>query len=718
MAKQKKSFVPKARLIQILGEYLIKDATVGLLELIKNSYDADATQVSIEMYNLNQSNAKIIIRDNGCGMNDDTFLNKWMNPATGHKEQQKEEKNRTELRRLPLGEKGVGRFATQQIGDNLRMVSKIKTSVEELVADVDWTLFEDYEKNLSQVEVEYTYETAKEFKPDESGTILEINNLKSKWTWKDIERVSNTLKRMKSPFKGANDFDVSLHFFNCPEEFEKYANLELTDVLDKAHYKLFGLIDKNGLMQFEYDFNVPGYEKVRREGEFDLKTDGWKLDEELICGGFIVNLHHYVKRNPEKWLQKSGVDPKDVDELSGVSVYRDGLRILPYGEKGDDWLKLDNRRVQKTSKIGNDTIIGMIEINQSENTLLKDKTNREGLIENAAYYQFRELILSSIKFLETEKDKDKPKKPEKKADVEVGQKLDNAKQTINDLIAKFSQSSNPEIQKFAAELKKVYSQFEGIKTQVTETAEDFEIINKQLFNLAGTGLAAERFTHEFARLVSGANAALGRLRHQLDLISTRIKPSDAIPKINKEINAIGGALEALRNDIRLLGPMFYIKKVASDKELDIRQIIDNTLLLQENALNKEGIDVKVTGESFKVTMREGSCMQIFNNLIDNSVFWLSRKSENDDKKIKIILDHKTNSVFVSDSGPGVVSRYRDKIFEPFFSMKGEDGRGLGLYIIKEILQEKNWDIFLVNQEDFSGLLKGANFRIIFTAGKD
>ncbi|MEK7724364.1 MAG: ATP-binding protein, partial [Acidobacteriota bacterium] len=212
----KKSFVPKARLIQILGEYLIKDATVGLLELIKNSYDADATAVSIEMYNLNQSNAKIINRDNGSGMDDDTFLNKWMNPATGHKEKQKEGKNRTLLGRLPLGEKGVGRFATQQIGDNLKMISKIKDSAEELVADVDWTLFEDYEKNLSEVEVEYTYETAIEFEKDKSGTILEISNLKSKWTEKDIERVSNTLKRMKSPFKGANNFEVTLQFFNCP----------------------------------------------------------------------------------------------------------------------------------------------------------------------------------------------------------------------------------------------------------------------------------------------------------------------------------------------------------------------------------------------------------------------------------------------------------------------------------------------------------------------
>src|ERR1051325_4900661 len=106
-----RAFKPKARLIQILGEHLIKDATVGIVELVKNSYDADATLVNITMSNLNTDEALITIRDNGTGMDLDTFLNKWMNPASGHKEEQKGKQIRTKLGRLPLGEKGVGRFA-------------------------------------------------------------------------------------------------------------------------------------------------------------------------------------------------------------------------------------------------------------------------------------------------------------------------------------------------------------------------------------------------------------------------------------------------------------------------------------------------------------------------------------------------------------------------------------------------------------------------------
>ncbi len=727
MAKQKKSFVPKARLIQILGEYLIKDATVGLLELIKNSYDADATAVSVEMHNLNKKTAKIIIRDNGSGMDDDTFLNKWMNPATGHKEKQKEGKNRSALGRLPLGEKGVGRFATQQIGDNLKMISKTKTSAEELVAEVDWTLFEDSEEDLSKVEIEY-YKQKPEFfssTQNQSGTVLEITGLKSAWGLDEIDRISEALKRMKSPFKGANDFDINLKFIDCPEEFSEYENLDLGDILDIAHYKFVGLVDENGILTFEYEFNVPGETPTHKEGTVDLlKESSVQAKKPLSCGGFFIRLYNYYLEKNLKWLKRTNVKNAEIliRELKGISIYRDGIRVLPYGEQGNDWLELDKRKRERGEKrkIDNRTTIGFIEIDQINNLILKDKTNREGFIESEEFLLFHDLIFASILVFENERLDDVPdvvKKKEEPPMEIVDKSVNTAISKLDEVISTLAESDDANVRNAASQIQPIRFSIEGIKNQVATTVEEYETINKQLFNLAGTGLAAERFTHEFARLVSGANSSLVRLKKTIELVSARISP-EKYAKINKEIDTIGGALEALRNDIRLLGPMFYIKRVASDKELNIRQIIDNTLLLQENAIKKEGIDVEVEGETFSVTMREGSCMQIFNNLIDNSVYWLSRKSENDDKKIKIILDYKTNSVFVSDSGPGVVSRYRDKIFEPFFSMKGEDGRGLGLYIIKEILQEKNWDIILVNQEDFSGLLKGASFKIIFTTSKD
>jgi len=406
----------------------------------------------------------------------------------------------------------------------------------------------------------------------------------------------------------------------------------------------------------------------------------------------------------------TGFNRKDVDELSGVSIFRDGIRVLPYGEKGNDWLGLDNERIQDTSFIGNDTIIGMVEIDQIENTTLVDKANREGLIENKAYEHFTRLVFACVQFLHREKNKEKKK--EKKIDESkktINNNLDKIKQDIdasaNELSGVNSNFDNRTIQN----LEKVKESVGDVQAQFTEAMEEMETSNKRLFHLAGTGLAAERFTHEFSRLVAGANDSLERLKKQVDISEAKIK---------KEIDAIGGALEALRNDIRLLGPVFYIKKVANEKVLDLRDVIDNSALLMDNAMQKAGINHEIIGQSFNIKMREGSCMQIFVNILDNSVYWLSRKSEIDNRQIKIILDSPTNSVYVTDNGPGVVSRYMDKIFEPFFSMKGESGRGLGLYIAREILGEKNWNIILVNKDDYQGLLSGASFKIIFTNPED
>jgi signal transduction histidine kinase len=712
---EKIKFTPKARLIKILGEQLIKDATVGIIELIKNSYDADATEVEIVMHSLNTSEAKIVLRDNGTGMDLPTFTKKWMNPATGHKEEQKENKERSKLGRLPLGEKGVGRFAAQQIGNHLTIVTKTIATEQELFVDIDWTKFDDRSKDLSDVEVNYEMRVSKAFGYKKTGTILEITNLKSEWTKEEIEKVSNSLRRMKSPFKGANNFNVILKFENCPEDLDKYANLETSDILEKAHYSFFAIVNDQGDVDYDYNFKMPGFKSEKQSGKANILTDtgkafkNYRIDNKVKVGDFIINLHAYAVDK----LKASNIARPDLKEWCGVSVYRDGIRIMPYGEKGNDWLHLDNRRIQNPGdKISNDQVIGMIEINQEENVHLKDKTNREGLIENEYYEKFTSLILGAIIIFEERLYDDRQKlkvKKERTSTEKIEQKVTNVTSNLDEIKRKVEESDEKTVAETIPLFNKVGQQVTELKQQVTDTIDELEKDKQILFNLAGTGLAAERFTHEFARLVSGSISSLERLKKLIDLTNAKIK---------KEADSINSALEALRNDIRLLGPMFYIKKVAKEKELSIREVIQNTISLQEPFIEKAGIELIVEGDSFSVLMREGSCMQVFNNLIDNAIFWCSRKSETDKKKIRVIINEKEKSVYVSDSGPGIATRYRDKIFDPFFSMKGEDGRGLGLYIVKEILDEKNFGIYLVAEDDYTGLLSGASFKLVFNDDKN
>jgi hypothetical protein len=701
-------FQAKARIISILGEQLIKDSSIGIIELVKNSYDADASKININLKSLNTEWGVVEIQDNGLGMDLETLLSKWMTPASGHKEIQKLNNIRTKKGRLPLGEKGVGRFAAQKIGNKFRMITKVKNTNKELCVFIDWRDFVNNDKYLTDIEIEYKERQCEVFRENESGTLLRIFDLKENFSEFDIKKISTTLRRLKSPFKGVKDLDLQLNFENCDPQFNKYSNLELTDIVEKAHYKLSGIVDENGILEYNYEFKLPGFDKRCESEKFDLSqfSNIKTLRRPYVCGSFFINLYNY-DRSPDIIL-KSNINTKDLDEVCGVSVYRDGIRIFPYGEKGDDWLGLDKRRIQEpTKRIDNNTIIGLVEINQLNNKYLIDKTNREGLIENTAFEYFENLVLSCVMFLEELKSRDKPIKTKvkgKKIDVkqEIREGICSIKDTLSSVVESLNKKKDEESLKSIETLENTVAK---IERDITGKLEEDEESRKILLSLAGTGLAAERFTHEFELLINGVLDSLKKLTTLIDINSDG--------KIKKEFVNIQTAMDALRNDIRLLGPMFYFKKSTKEKNLSIHHIIQTVINLQNNSLKKLNIETEITGNNFTVIMREGLCAQIFNNLLDNSVYWLSHKTEKDKRKVKFILDDKNKCVYVSDNGPGIIDKFKDKIFDLFFTMKGEEGRGLGLWIIKEILNDKKGDILSVSKDEHNGLLSGASFKIKF-----
>src|SRR6266404_850276 len=164
------TFRPRARLVSILGEHLISDQAVGLIELVKNSYDADATEVTVELLNLESpQKTTVVVTDNGFGMSLADVTEKWLSPAVDHKEQSKRKEIRTSLGRLPIGEKGVGRFAAHQIGRGLELVTR-QTGMSEVVLRLNWDDFEDGNRFLDEVEVDVQERSPQVFTENLSGT--------------------------------------------------------------------------------------------------------------------------------------------------------------------------------------------------------------------------------------------------------------------------------------------------------------------------------------------------------------------------------------------------------------------------------------------------------------------------------------------------------------------------------------------------------------------
>lgn len=194
---------PRARIIRIIGDELISNETVAVIELIKNSYDADAKNITVRFSNLGKGKDRIDIIDDGTGMIFKTIKSAWMEPATVIKKNKK----KTEKGRNILGEKGIGRFASAKLSKSLMMVTKTSKDDSEIVVHFDWG---DFGQELYLDEVKCGWEKRKPQVIKKQGTILVMEGLNTDWDFEKIRRLRAALSRLISPFKKEKDFNISL----------------------------------------------------------------------------------------------------------------------------------------------------------------------------------------------------------------------------------------------------------------------------------------------------------------------------------------------------------------------------------------------------------------------------------------------------------------------------------------------------------------------------
>lgn len=730
LRKGTETFRPRARLVSVLGEQLIRDATVGLLELVKNGYDADADHVSVSLLNLAEpEQTVIVVEDDGTGMDLETVLRRWLEPATGHKEEAKKRSERTRRGRLPLGEKGVGRFAAHKLGRQLTLISRssnidAELSDVEIVVQINWNEFDEPDKYLSDIGVAY-YERIPQTFLDRSGTRLEMRGARSRWSKREVERVSQSLRRLMSPFRTPEAFSVALH---CPE-YAQYENLDSGEILKTAHAEMIVLVDESGVAEYEYRFNLPPYpERSEKPVQIDLRQriKSWQPPTRKSESGPFYAAFYIWDRAPTS-LKLSGTNTTDLNQYNGVSVFRDGIRVLPYGEPEDDWLEIDHARYMRTSDaFERKNVVGMVEINQATNQGLHDKSNREGFIENDAYHDLRDLMLAVMNIAYNEFAQDRrivrnSQKREKRELLPAVSQLETSIATVAGALTQTQALADTLVQQgrvapeVAQEMMAVLQQSSNtLTTAVQETREAaadtvsrIDEEREMLLALAGLGLAAERFTHEFARMTREASDLLHEIEKQSII--------QQAAHLRGRVEALGVTLEALRDLVLALAPMFYIRRKTVEKPLDVKTIVAHALLLNQGQIeeNRILVDLRESEGSLTVTMRRGALTQVFNNLIDNACYWLSRKSEEDDRRLRIVISASERSIIFADNGPGIHPRDQHRIFDVFFSTK-IDGRGLGLFIARETLAEAQSTITLLDPDEHPEAFRvGAAFKIQF-----
>lgn len=371
-------FQPRARLIKIIGEELISDEVVAMGELVKNAHDADASRVLIRFKGVSGPGGSIDILDDGTGMDLDDLLGGWMHPAASTKVAGA---TTSDKGRRFLGEKGVGRFAADKLGDELEVVTRKAGARTEVTAAIRFSDFDDSEKLLS--EVTSAYETREPREIASSGTILRIRRVRTAWTERMFRKLSVRLTRLISPFRRGDPFVVRIE----SDEFPEYSGELRAEYLGKSPWYFLAKLEADGRLS-------------TRDRSGAMTSTRWNGD--MSCGPLSMRLHAY-DLDPDS---VAAVGPKLevrgwLREWAGVSIYRDGFRVLPYGEPQDDWLGLDQRRVNNPSEhLSNNQVIGFVDIGRDSNPELRDQTNREGLIQNDAMDALRSFALEIVRRME------------------------------------------------------------------------------------------------------------------------------------------------------------------------------------------------------------------------------------------------------------------------------------------------------------------------------
>nr|WP_272210218.1 ATP-binding protein [Marinicella sp. W31]MDC2876083.1 ATP-binding protein [Marinicella sp. W31] len=199
------TFRPRARLLQLLGDQLIGSARLAVFELVKNAYDADASKVDIHFYDLDNPDARIVIRDDGEGMDRETIEEVWLEPGADYRERQRKENKRSaRYFRLPLGEKGVGRFAVHKLGTRIELRTR-KQDGPEFTVEVDWDSYSQH-RYMDQAPVSVIESADPQFDASSSGTQITISGLRETWKRGDIRRLWRNVKSISSPTKSPESF--------------------------------------------------------------------------------------------------------------------------------------------------------------------------------------------------------------------------------------------------------------------------------------------------------------------------------------------------------------------------------------------------------------------------------------------------------------------------------------------------------------------------------
>jgi len=694
-------FSVDAGVIDRLGSELVARQETAVSELVKNSYDADATKVTIKFENSDEIGGTLYIEDNGSGMNREQLINGFMRISSSSKIHNPISDT---YKRKRAGQKGIGRFAVQRLAEKLTITTQTSKEDIALVLSINWN---EYANDLDLNTI--TNKIYTKTKTKEKGTVLKIEGLKDKWSEASIKRIYKYIGDILQPFPLLDllteesesehlktDPGFKVHFFKIVNGRQINIADEKTMVYDHATAIINGWVDEKGYGLFSVDskqLDINEIHELSSDPDIDNIPYRYLKRIKFRAYYFIYNSNLIPK------MQETGIR-KLARTQGGIRLYRNGFRVLPYGETNNDWLGLDES-VKRRSILpvhANLNFFGFVEIKDTENTF-NETSSREGLIESEAVIElknfvYRSILSSVIKIAEVRNIK-----------IVSGQKQDNGIYESVEVriknIAFTLEELDRELEKETGNIeikKRRKKKFDQVKKEIVELQKAQEEEKEQFLRersmlrvLSSVGLTIGLFLHEVKDYILNMDNNVAFLIEKLKNDQVILQRLTLLQSNIESFNTYTSYFDAVisQNVSRNIKPIDLKKTITTFWQTIKNDLIKNNISLDEPEL--------IGNYLLTCPMHPSEWSSILFNLFTNSKKAIKRS--NNIGKINIECGKFENKLYLkfSDTGDGIKEEIKDRIFEEFFTTSSPNtidnleisneftGTGLGLKIVKDIL---------------------------------
>jgi signal transduction histidine kinase len=685
-----------------LGEELIPNPDQGILELVKNSYDADATICEIELFNTEEIGGSIVISDNGVGMDLETLQSGWLVIGKSEKEGASD---RTSLDRLRVGSKGLGRLAALRLGTHVELDTRPKSQPNiEYSVSICWNDFDTVD-SVEQV----TLSPTNKLTDDVHGTTILIKNLKVKIGKREINRLARELLLLADPFDtnvsfrpkllgtGFTDLEKQVN-----DQFFEDAEFFLKASLDEHGYASAKLIDwKGATVAVASHFDISKYRQKLETSE--ISSDVNNLSTDLPYQKSVpTNFELWIfQLDPQSFSAKNREDNSTqirrwLESVGGVHLYHRGLRVAPYGDKGDDWLKINFFRSRNPqSRPSTRTVIGRVVAEDSDSLLLQ-KTDRLGFLENETFLNLQQFAMNTLEWV---------------ADFRLGTveiKQEEAKRGIKPKIAKAMKRVKEIIEINIPDPVPRKETLLVVEDYEKITEKEVEILNEELQlyrSLATAGTTSAIFAHESGREIN-------TLKQQVGILNAKMQRYIESEIYLKYFSGTFSTIQKLASSVQGFAkyPIYLLKKEKRSKgKIEIHQVINNIISLFDPFLESSNTTIELDRVDTELNLRGSTALveAILINLITNAINAFNAKDAPiQNRKIVIRTESSENFIWlrVMDNALGIQGLTIDEIW-----LAGKtttrSGTGLGLKIAKDSVIDLGGQISAIA----NGQLGGAEF---------